>query len=99
MDNACKFSSDKTVTISILTENGQLEIDFKDNVLGLPPTAFEQVFAPFFRAENVHGKVKGHGIGLSLCKSIVELHDGKITFQSELSKGSHFKICLPIQQF
>lgn len=96
MDNACKFSPDKTARISLLAINNTLEISFKDSGPGIAPDDSDKIFSPFFRAEGVQGKVRGHGIGLSLCKKIVELHWGKIVVDSALGKGSIFKITLPL---
>ncbi|MCC6724282.1 MAG: HAMP domain-containing protein [Saprospiraceae bacterium] len=97
MDNACKYSPDKTVHISLSVNNGSLEISFKDNGPGIPADKIERIFDPFYRVEHVKGKVKGHGIGLSLCKKIVELHDSRIIVQSTLGKGCVFKLLFAAQ--
>ncbi|MBK8565041.1 MAG: HAMP domain-containing protein [Saprospiraceae bacterium] len=53
MDNACKFSEDKTVTIAILAQNSNIQISFQDKGPGIAPNDLEQVFQPFYQGENV----------------------------------------------
>jgi signal transduction histidine kinase len=95
MDNACKFSKDKTVHISLSFKNKNIEINFKDKGVGIPENEQGKIFSPFYRAANAQHIVKGHGIGLSLCKRIIELHGGKITLHSKLGQGSTFTVSIP----
>jgi signal transduction histidine kinase len=94
MDNACKFSPDQTVYMSLAVENEYIEIHFRDNGFGIPSDELSQIFSPFHRGENVKSLVKGHGIGLSLCKKIIEVHNGELLVKSTLGKGSHFTVRL-----
>lgn len=98
MDNACKFSPDYTVHISLISRPGQLEIQFNDNGIGIPLEEQDKIFNPFHRATNVQGVAKGHGIGLSLCQKIVQLHNGEIVLKSAPGKGSSFVVHLPLRQ-
>jgi len=98
MDNACKFSPDRSVQISLISKPQSLEIRFSDNGIGIPPNEQEKIFNPFHRAANVQGVAKGHGIGLSLCQKIVQLHSGEIALKSALGKGSSFTVRLPLCQ-
>ena len=66
-----------------------------DDGVGIKPEDQERIFAPFFQAE---GNKPGTGIGLSIVKSIVDLHHGTIQVSSELGKGSTFTVTLPVQQ-
>ena len=95
MDNACKFSPDNTVHIALSSNNQGIEIRFKDNGAGIPESELKKIFSPFYRAANAQNIAKGHGIGLSLCKKIVELHGGTISVQSQLKSGSQFGVILP----
>ncbi|MCF8245029.1 MAG: HAMP domain-containing protein [Saprospiraceae bacterium] len=97
MDNACKFSPDHTVQISLISTQGRLEIRFSDNGLGIPLDEQEKIYNAFHRAANVQGIAKGHGIGLSLCQKIVQLHSGEIQLKSAPGKGSVFIVRLPLQ--
>jgi signal transduction histidine kinase len=96
MDNACKFSPDHTTYIGFFSANKYLDITFKDKGIGIPASEQQQIFSPFFRASNVPSANKGYGIGLSLCKRIVELHGGQLTLEPEEEVGSCFKIRLPL---
>lgn len=96
MDNACKFSPDHTVRISLTSAGRQVEIRFSDNGIGIPLDEQGKIFSPFHRATNAQGVAKGHGIGLSLCQKIVELHGGAIALKSAPGKGSQFCVTLPI---
>lgn len=98
MDNACKFSPDHTVHISLLSSPKLLEIQFNDNGIGIPPDEQDKIFNPFHRAANVQGVARGHGIGLSLCQKIIQLHNGEIKLKSAPGKGSSFTIHLPLRQ-
>lgn len=98
MDNACKFSKDHTVNISMVSMQGRVEIRFSDNGIGIPLHEQEKVFNAFHRATNVQGVAKGHGIGLSLCHKVAQLHSGEIELKSTPGKGSVFIVRLPLRQ-
>jgi signal transduction histidine kinase len=87
IENACKFSSDNRVEVKIEALSKALCMRFSDHGIGIPEAEQSKIFQPFFRASNTHDK-KGYGIGLSLCKKIVELHGGSIGFISEVNKGT-----------
>jgi len=97
MDNACKFSPDNTVHISLTAKGKIIEIRFMDRGAGIPEGEWNKIFSPFYRAPNAQNIAKGHGIGLSLCKNIIEMHGGTIGVQSILKKGSQFKVSLPME--
>lgn len=94
MDNACKFSDDNTVKITVVTDRRNIVIAFTDHGVGMPETYLTHVFEPFFRASNVHG-VSGKGIGLSLVRGIVNMHLGKIFIRSKLNEGTTVEVVLP----
>ncbi|WP_318505426.1 MASE3 domain-containing protein [Bacillus sp. T3] len=81
-------------TLSItITEQDQnwIDIEFVDNGCGIPEEALKKLGEPFFTM-----KEKGNGLGLMMCKKIIEQHHGKIHVTSTISKGSSFKITLPV---
>lgn len=98
MDNACKFSKNKTAMISMACKGKMVEIRFKDSGIGVPEKEKEKIFSPFYRAGNAKSFARGHGIGLSLCKRIMELHGGRVSLISNPDEGSIFTATLPIYQ-
>ena len=94
LENSIKYSTNKP-EISVKTYNldNKLYINFKDNGMGISKKVKSKIFDKFFRVSkgNIHN-VKGHGLGLSFVKKIIDLHNGTISVNSELGKGSQFII-------
>ncbi len=100
LDNALKYSKENPVIdIQITSLPQHIFFSITDNGIGIPAAYTDKVFDKFFRvpAGNVHN-TKGYGLGLSYVAQVVEKHSGTITVQSDLGKGSTFKVQLP-QQF
>jgi signal transduction histidine kinase len=95
LDNACKYSEDKSVEVLIKSENQNLKISFTDRGIGIPKDELKDIFEPFHRAKNSFS-VKGHGIGLSLVESILKMHNATIQVSSVLNKGSVFTVRFPL---
>jgi signal transduction histidine kinase len=95
MENACKFSADRSVNILLGTADNGVKVQFIDKGIGINPADQERIFQPFFRAENAAG-TKGHGIGLSLTHRIVEQHKGTLTVNSLPDQGTIFTVWLPL---
>ncbi|NOQ92267.1 MAG: GHKL domain-containing protein, partial [Flavobacteriaceae bacterium] len=98
LDNAIKYSDDAP-KIDVYTENAGNNIILKiqDQGIGMNKNVQRKVFNKFYREQtgNIHN-VKGHGLGLSYVKSIVEKHQGTIYVESEKDKGSTFIIKIPL---
>jgi signal transduction histidine kinase len=94
MDNACKFSEIKEVDIKIAFSTDFIIIKFIDNGIGIPTEELDSIFEPFYRASNSKTKF-GHGIGLSLVKKIIELHNGTLKINSKVDIGTQLTISLP----
>jgi CheY-like chemotaxis protein len=72
-------------------------ISVRDNGPGIPPDALDKIFDPFFRvSQSKRAGPKGLGLGLSIVKTLVEMHGGNIGVQSEVGKGSDFHCTLPL---
>lgn len=72
-------------------------ISVHDNGVGIPREHLERIFERFYRVDvRLTRQTNGLGLGLTVCKRIVELHDGVIWAESEVGLGSTFSICLPI---
>ncbi len=96
MDNACKFSPDRTVRIRIGASKNTINVCFADNGAGIPIEEQTLIFTPFFRGEHTTSTVPGHGIGLAMCQRIIQLHNGKILVRSEKGNGSEFIVSIPM---
>lgn len=93
-DNACKFSEDHTARVTIDFNSRYILVSVKDNGIGIAADEQDKIFEPFFRGRNAQA-TRGHGLGLSICKKIVQLHEGQITVLSETSQGTVFTVQLP----
>ena len=85
----CERKADKEIQIKFFSK-GNPTLAISDNGEGILPTVLDKIFVPFFTT-----KTSGSGIGLSLCKQIMALHDGSINVKSELGKGSCFVLTFP----
>lgn len=95
LDNAIKYGGN-AIEIKLLTKGDEAVLEIKDNGPGISPSYHKKVFEHFFRVPsgNKHD-VKGHGLGLSYARQIIEAHDGKIRLESAPGKGATFIITLP----
>jgi PAS domain S-box-containing protein len=96
LTNAINYTpSGGSITVKVGHEDGReyMTISVIDSGVGIPPEYIQHIFEPFFRIED---EVKGTGLGLSIAKEIITLHGGEIEIESELGRGSCFKIRLPI---
>lgn len=94
LENALKYSGDKTVSIVLTIEQQHFLIRIEDQGIGIPPGEMEKIFQPLYRARNARS-IKGHGIGLTLSKKIIELHKGTLHFQSIYGQGTTSVVRLP----
>jgi signal transduction histidine kinase len=95
MDNACKFSEDHSVKITLMAKRNTIEISFEDKGIGIPEEDQKKIFMPFFRGSNARTHAQGHGIGLSLSHRIIQLHGGAIELTSTVGLGSDIKVTFP----
>lgn len=97
LDNAIKYS-ERDPNLIISTENfgNSLHIKFRDNGIGMPKDVVNNIFEKFYRAHtgNKHN-VKGFGLGLTYVKRVIDLHEAKISVESQPGVGSEFTIVFP----
>ncbi len=95
-ENAIKFHGNEPPKIHVSVQKKKAEYVFsvKDNGIGIDPKYHDRIFVIFQRLQSKE-KYSGSGIGLSICKKIVERHGGKIWFESEPGQGTTFYFTLP----
>jgi len=97
MENACKYSEDKSVILSVTFSEKNIFLHFIDHGMGMTQEEMDHIFEPFYRADRALG-ISGYGIGISLSQKIVQLHKGEISLSSVLKKGTVVTIKLPVDK-
>lgn len=97
LTNALKFSNKKPVKFTLTSDTKNIHISVIDQGLGIPPEDLERIFKPFERAVS-KGHYGGLGLGLYICKQIIEAHEGNISVQSKLNEGTTFNLVLPLRK-
>jgi two-component system phosphate regulon sensor histidine kinase PhoR len=97
LHNAFKYTGqNKKISLTATDVDGGVELSVSDNGVGIPEEYQARIFDRFYRAVGgPAGKISGTGLGLSLVKHVMDFHRGKIDVQSEVGKGSVFKIFFP----
>ena len=98
VSNACKFTREGTIKITTKKEDDQIIMSVQDTGAGIAKQNHETIFQAFIQTEDGVRQGGGTGLGLPISKSLIEAHDGKLWVESELGKGSTFKISIPIQK-
>jgi signal transduction histidine kinase len=100
IDNAIKYSpGGGKVTVSARQNGGEILVSVRDEGIGISATDAEKLFRPFQRLESVVGTaIQGVGLGLVVCRRLVEAHGGSIWVESEPGKGSTFRFTLPVAE-
>lgn len=101
LTNALKFSkkSDRAVEMSVQQEERSVVVVIRDYGIGVPESALPLIFEPFYRADESRSRLTGgYGLGLSLCKTIMEAHRGHISIESSVGAGAVVKLSFPIQE-
>jgi len=98
IENAIKFSPENTEVVICGKEelNEGIHITIKDNGIGIPKDEFEKIFDRFYQIDASNKRKRGGtGLGLAVCKNIVQAHAGKIWVESEIGNGSTFHVVIP----
>ena len=95
-ENAIKYTNKGSVIIDARTNNNNIEILVEDTGEGIPEDKIAHIYDRFYRVDFSRNKNEGFGIGLSIAKRIIDLHNGKVSVKSELGFGTTFCIDFPI---
>ncbi len=100
ISNAIKFTNTGGITIIAKKEEGNIVVQIKDTGIGIKPEFLTKVFEKFKQitdddSDTLGDRPKGTGLGLTICKEIIEHHSGKIWVESEYGKGSTFIFTIP----
>lgn len=93
--NACKYSDNDTVRVSLGASDQQIIVVVKDHGIGIPEDEIKHIYDPYFRASNTN-RFEGYGIGLPITRNVVKMHEGELLVSSVLNKGVTVEIKLPI---
>ncbi|MCR8844491.1 ATP-binding protein [Paenibacillus sp. SC116] len=98
LHNALKFTSEGTVSVSAEVQDGHIMIHVSDTGIGMNNHTQAKVFQRYEQGADGINDGRGIGLGLNICKQLVELHGSALTVRSELGKGSVFSFGLPISE-
>ena len=97
LSNAVKFTDSGSITLEIKKAGEQLLFCVIDTGIGIAASDRELIFQPFHQIDSgLNRKYEGTGLGLALSRKLAQLHNGDITLNSELGRGSCFTLHLPI---
>ncbi|OGO00297.1 MAG: hypothetical protein A2Y59_05635 [Chloroflexi bacterium RBG_13_52_14] len=98
LDNAIRYSPDGgTISLTLRRAEEMAVITIADTGIGIPEKDIPHIFERFYRVDKARSREEGGaGLGLSICKYIVEVHGGRIEVTSQPGNGSTFSVCLPI---
>jgi PAS domain S-box-containing protein len=96
VDNAIKYTNEGLVTVRLTGDTSVIQVQVQDSGIGIPAEDIGHLFQKFYRVDNSSTRtIGGTGLGLFICKKVVELYNGRIWVESEYGKGSTFFINLP----
>lgn len=101
LSNAVKFTPPKgRVQVSAQRKGEEMWVSVMDTGVGIPERDYERIFNRFYQVEpTLTRRYEGMGLGLSIAKSMVELHEGRMWVESIVGKGSRFIVVLPVSPF
>lgn len=95
LSNAVKFTQVGTITLGWQEQEEEVEFFVEDTGCGISPEMQEKIFDRYYTTDAEH---QGLGLGLNICKAIVEQHQGRLAVSSEIGKGSRFSAFFPLQK-
>ncbi|WEK18297.1 MAG: HAMP domain-containing sensor histidine kinase [Candidatus Pedobacter colombiensis] len=99
LSNAIKYTKEGTITINaeLLPEDTRLQVDIIDTGMGISPDQQANLFSQYYQTNSAKGQV-GTGLGLYICKQLVEMQKGKISVKSAIGVGTTFSFFIPYQK-
>jgi len=98
IQNATKYSDEGTpITINAVQQDDSILFSVEDRGIGIPGDSLNRIFNMFYRGETGERRSSGTGLGLAVCKAVIEAHRGTIWAESELGNGSVFNFTVPIR--
>jgi signal transduction histidine kinase len=100
VDNAIKYSfNEKSIKLAVKRMEDGVGLVVTDRGIGIPRNSHKKIFEKFYRLEDsMTAKTKGHGLGLSIVKSLVELNNGNISIKSTVNEGTSFYVVFPVYE-
>ena len=98
IQNAVKFSESGLIAVDYRITDNRILFSVTDNGIGIPPDRYSEIFESFYQVDNSLSRhFQGLGIGLSICKGLLNMMGGKITVDSQVGAGSTFTFDIPAQ--
>jgi two-component system phosphate regulon sensor histidine kinase PhoR len=96
LDNAAKYSgASKSIAVRTYASNGCAVLEVEDQGIGIPREEQQKIFECFYRVGNAMAK-GGYGLGLYLVRHIMDAHQGRVELESDLQRGSRFRLVFPV---
>ncbi len=96
LSNAVKYAPGSNIDLSLDKQDNLAHIAFSDNGEGIPIENLPNIFTRFYRVPSQNRAVRGTGLGLFICRMIINAHGGEISAESNLGEGATFHIFLPL---
>ena len=98
VDNAVKYTPERGhISVCVQEEKGGVQISVADTGIGIAPDHQERIFDRFYRVDKARSRrMGGNGLGLAIAREIAEAHGGTISVESEMGKGTTFRVHLKV---
>jgi len=97
ISNALKYTIEGEVHFGVYARGRRMIFSVIDSGIGIPESKLSDMFKPFSRADNNNGIAEGNGFGLYVVKGLLDILEGEINVRSELEKGTHIEISIPVK--
>jgi heavy metal sensor kinase len=100
LENAIRYTpNDGNISVSAVKKDGNALVAISDTGIGIPPEHLPHIFERFYRVDKARSRAEGGvGLGLAIAKYIAESHGGKIELESQVGKGTTFRITIPLKK-